>query len=74
MRDFLMNDTKMQANTTCCINTHEDNLCYIAAQGFDIENPVEYSALIVDPHYRCGHCGRQANSQENLCKPQPSTV
>ncbi|MFC1764275.1 hypothetical protein ACFL6U_19655 [Planctomycetota bacterium] len=66
-----MNDTMMQANTACNRDFHEDRLWYVAAQGFNIENPVEYNALIVDYHYRCGHCGRQANRQENLCKPQP---
>ena len=65
-----MNATKIQHNTACGSGLHEDHLCYIAAQGFNLEDPVKYNALIDDPHYRCDHCGRHANTQENLCRPE----
>jgi hypothetical protein len=66
-----MNNTKIQLNTTCNTGFNEDHLCYMASQGFNLENPIQYNALIDNPDYRCNHCGRHANSQENLCKPEP---
>jgi len=66
-----MNDIKIQHNTASGSGFYENHLCYMAAQGFNLEDPVEYNALADDPHYRCDHCGRHANSRENLCRPEP---
>ena len=67
----IMNATRIQRNPTCGSGFHEDRLCCIAAQGFNLEDPVKYSVLIDDPQHRCDHCGRHANTQENLCRPEP---
>jgi hypothetical protein len=66
-----MNDIKIHQNIVSGSGFDENHLCYMAAQGFNLEDPLEYNALADDPHYRCDHCGRHANSQDNLCKPEP---
>ena len=47
----------------------EEHLCYIVSQGFHLTDEQSYPALIMDPKFRCGHCGMQAASDRNLCVP-----
>ena len=39
------------------------------SQGFHLSDREDFEALVCDPKYKCGHCERTANSNENLCKP-----
>ena len=48
---------------------HDQHLCYLLSQGFNLSDGQEYEALIDHPEFRCGHCGRQANRDESLCVP-----
>jgi hypothetical protein len=47
----------------------EEHLCYIVSQGFHLADEQSYLALVTDPKFRCGHCGRQAAHDRNLCVP-----
>jgi len=64
-----MTETITDHNTECNCPTHNRHLCYLASQGFDLSDPVEYKALISEPKHKCSHCGRLANSDQSLCKP-----
>jgi hypothetical protein len=48
---------------------HNHHLCYLISQGFDFSDPEEFQALMAEPAFECGNCGRLAHSDENLCKP-----
>ena len=56
-------------NTECKSEDHDKHLCYITSQGFHLSDAEEFKALINEPKYKCQHCGRKANSDENLCVP-----
>ena len=60
-----------QSKIHCCTGNHNDHLCYLISQGFNISDDQEFRALIEDARYRCDHCGRHAKSGENLCVPVP---
>ena len=60
---------KIQSNSECKNESHNQHLCYIVSQGFHISDPNEYNALIKNPKFKCQHCGQVANKAENLCKP-----
>ena len=64
-----MLETKEQHNTNCHCPTHNQHLCYMASQGFDISDPDEYQSLVSDPVFECTNCKRWANSDQNLCEP-----
>ena len=46
-----------------------EHLCYCLSQGLQLEDAEAYLALVQDPRFRCGHCGRTAKGNENLCVP-----
>ena len=48
---------------------HTRHLCYIVSQGFNLTDEQSYRVLVEDPKFRCNHCGRTANSDQNLCVP-----
>jgi len=57
-------------NPECHLASHNQHLCYIVSQGFDISDPEEYASLVSKPHhFECAHCGRLANRDQNICKP-----
>ena len=56
-------------NTECRSENHDQHLCYLTSQGFHLSNPDDFQALTNDPEYKCQHCGRKANSNQNLCVP-----
>ncbi|MHC4331677.1 MAG: hypothetical protein ACYSWW_26525 [Planctomycetota bacterium] len=47
----------------------DEHLCYIVSQGFNISDEQSYLELTTDSKFRCGHCGRQAGHDRNLCVP-----
>jgi len=62
-------DEKIQHNLECASEQHDQHLCYLLSQGFHLSDEQEYKALIEHPKFKCGHCGREANSSDNLCVP-----
>ena len=56
-------------NLECESSLHHQHLCYIISQGFPLSDEYEYQSLIKDPQFKCQHCGRVANSDQNLCEP-----
>ncbi|MHC4330580.1 MAG: hypothetical protein ACYSWW_20940 [Planctomycetota bacterium] len=62
-------EEKIQHNLECSCGSYDHHLCYLMSQGFHLSDEQEYKALIEDPEFQCGHCGRKANSNENLCVP-----
>ncbi len=64
-----MLEVKTDHNLECHVPSHNHHLCYLVSQGFDLSDRDEYKALVSEPKYKCGHCGRLANSDENLCEP-----
>ncbi|MBN2589577.1 MAG: hypothetical protein JXA96_06930 [Sedimentisphaerales bacterium] len=57
-------------NTECKSKDHDKHLCYLTSQGFHISDADEFKSLINKPQFKCKHCGRHANSNENLCLPE----
>ncbi len=55
--------------TDCNSEVHSEHLCYIISQGFRLTDEPGYQALVEEPAFQCGHCGRTAKSGENLCVP-----
>lgn len=56
----------------CCnAESHAEHLCYLLSQGFNLDDAQAYEALVRNPRFRCGHCGRTAASPQNLCHPTP---
>jgi hypothetical protein len=47
-----------------------EHVCYIVAQGFDLEDASTYRALVEKPRFQCGHCCRTARCTRNLCVPE----
>ena len=64
-----MADTKMELEIICDAELHEEHMCYITSQGLHLSDPLAYAALIDEPRFKCGHCGRTARSRTNLCVP-----
>jgi rubrerythrin len=64
-----MADEPLSSNSECRSSSHEEHLCYLILQGFNISDEAEYKALIEDPMFKCSKCGRSAHRRENLCKP-----
>lgn len=48
---------------------HAKHLCYLNNMGLQLSKPQAYKALVKDPKYVCGICGRAAANKSNLCKP-----
>ena len=48
---------------------HDQHLCYMIALGLNVTDEQEYQNLVAESHFRCGHCGRTAKSEDNLCVP-----
>ncbi len=65
-------EEKKQPNLNCSGERHYQHLCYLMSQGFHISDEQEYAALVEDPRFKCGHCGRRAKGKENLCRPTDS--
>jgi len=64
-----MADTKTELEIVCDTELNEEHLCYITSQGLNLSDPLAYEALIDEPRFKCGHCGRTARSRRNLCVP-----
>ena len=64
-----MADTKTQLDAACDAELHSEHLCYIISQGLHFDDAREYQALVQEPRFRCGHCGRTAGNRDNLCVP-----
>ena len=64
-----MTEESISHNSECESDSHSQHLCYIVAQGFHLSEPEEYQDLVSEAKFKCGHCGRVANSDKNLCKP-----
>ena len=64
-----MNGRTNQSKTQSSNELSEEHLCYIVSQGFNISDEESYLELIVEPRFRCEHCGRQAADNRNLCVP-----
>ena len=64
-----MGEQKIEHNPNCQNPSFMEHLCYIISQGFHLSEPQEYEVLVNDPHFKCKHCGRVANSDKNLCEP-----
>ena len=64
-----MDGKASQRETDCNSELHGEHLCYIISQGFNLTDEQGYQALVEQPAFRCGHCGRTAKSGGNLCVP-----
>jgi hypothetical protein len=64
-----MADTKVRLDAACDSDLHGEHLCYIISQGLHLTDASKYRAMVTDPRFRCGHCGRAAASRDNLCVP-----
>jgi hypothetical protein len=49
---------------------HDEHLCYLVNMGFMESNFKDYAELVKDAKFVCKKCGRSADSEENLCRPQ----
>jgi hypothetical protein len=49
---------------------HDEHLCYLVNMGYLDNSFEDYKELVKNPKFICKHCGRGADSEENLCKPQ----
>ena len=49
---------------------HDEHLCYLINMGYIKSSLEDYKKLVKDAKFVCTTCGRTANSDENLCKPQ----
>jgi hypothetical protein len=56
-------------NAECKNPLHEEHLCYMVSQGFNLSDKQEYDSLIENPQFKCTHCKRAANNDKNLCGP-----
>jgi hypothetical protein len=62
-------DVTLLSEADCGSELHEEHLCYIISQGFNLADEQGYLALVEDPAFRCNHCGRKARRAGNLCVP-----
>ena len=61
----------LQINSGYQTELHDQHLCYIISQGFNLTDEQEYKVLVEDARYICNHCKRKAKSDANLCVPTP---
>ena len=66
-----MADQETRCEKHCDCERHDQHLCYMIALGLNVTDEREYQSLVAEPHFRCGHCGRTARSEDNLCVPAP---
>jgi len=59
-------DTRRKLEILCDAELHNEHLCYIVSQGLHLSDALAYEALIDEPRFRCGHCGRHARSHRTL--------
>ena len=64
-----MAQENVEHNTECKSDLHSQHLCYFISQGFHLTDDEKYKAMINNPMFKCGHCGRVAGSDKNLCEP-----
>ena len=64
-----MNSRKTQMEMQSNSGTSEEHLCYIVSQGFHLTDEQSYLIMTSDSKFRCGHCGKQAVHDRNLCVP-----
>ncbi len=64
-----MTDEISSSDSGCDSPSHEQHLCYMISQGFNLTDQEEYKALVKDPQFSCQKCGRAAKREINLCKP-----
>jgi len=62
-------DAALQLKHDCGSEFHQEHLCYIVSQGFNLTDERGYRDLVEEPAFRCDHCGRTAKSGANLCVP-----
>jgi hypothetical protein len=48
---------------------HDEHLCYLVNMGYIESNLKDYKELVKDAKFVCKKCGRSADSDDNLCKP-----
>ena len=49
---------------------HDDHLCYLVNMGYIESSPEDYKKLVKDAKFICKRCGRGANADESLCRPE----
>jgi hypothetical protein len=49
---------------------HDEHLCYLVNMGYMESNSSDYKKLVKGAKFVCKKCGRSANSDESLCRPQ----
>jgi len=64
-----MTNKGTQCERHCDPERHDQHLCYMIALGLNVTDEQDYQNLIAEAHFRCGHCGRTARNEENLCVP-----
>ena len=69
-----MAEENVQHNIECKSELHNQHLCYFVSQGLHLTDEEKYKAMVSEPEFKCGHCGRVAKSDKNLCEPVPLFV
>ncbi len=64
-----MKPENMTHNIECQSDSHTHHLCYMVSRGLHLEDEHLFQNLTENPQSKCEHCGRVANSEQNLCKP-----
>lgn len=67
----LLEQNHILHNLNCTSEQHGQHIYYLLSQGLNLSDGQEYVALIDNPKFMCGHCGRKANRNGNLCVPFP---
>lgn len=49
---------------------HDKHLCFLDNIGYVKSNLETYKELVRHPKYVCKNCGRVADDDRNLCKPE----
>lgn len=55
-------------NLECTEEKHKDHLCFLMCEGWHLNHPEEYKAIVKDAEYRCAYCDRTAKSEKDLCE------
>jgi hypothetical protein len=48
-------DVAVQLKNDCGSEFHDEHLCYIISQGFNLTDEQGYRALVENPAFRCNH-------------------
>lgn len=49
---------------------HDEHLCYLVNMGYMESSLKDYKDLVRDAKFVCKKCGRSADAEENLCRPE----